>query len=683
MGGLQGIGGGAAGEDGRCAECAAATAVGPCAACEVMICGDCGVMSKDPGGVRVICLGCARLIAGVRAAPVRRAPWVTVVAVGVVLAFGLVALASLGGCGTTGAGPGGKGEPTGETTAASDAGTVDAAAEATPAIDYLRVVEPPAGVAGLPGKPVVAARVFAFADTQLHYLFGKRTFAQSPFADRMSFEVAVRPAALDDGSDLLMGAFLDDWKRRWPGSTLVFLGDAADLSCTQEIDGFIDVLGQRGVHQLLSVTSNHDGFFVGNFTSRRDLDGMLAATDMPHDWTRACSEPGSFADYRLTKGRAVERWLGLLPEAPLWATSSAHVGAEGPTDFARAHLYYARRLGGGDPGAPPVWGLFLDTVDYRSFDLHASQGAGTSGAVSHQQLRFLDRAMFEAKSEAAIGTTRFVLFGHHPFHELESATRKRLLAFLDDRPDITAYVSAHTHSPMERPIVLPSGRRVPEIIVGSTTDAPHAAALLEIQVAGARAAVARNRLYFDRARVCADVPPLPPTVLGYTGYRILRDGVPDLSIGTLDKLMFAVGLSELEGQRVVQLLGALLVENELVRSWANLYLEGGTPEAPRLRAITGRRFAAGADSASLRPWLSGKARPGPLDAYERWWDPVGAWIVRVAQVAVHRFGPHASAFRGLRDGRAGKERWFMCHALHAAAAENHRQRRNGNILYIR
>ena len=31
-----------------------------------MICGDCGVLTKDPVGTRCICISCARLIAGVR-----------------------------------------------------------------------------------------------------------------------------------------------------------------------------------------------------------------------------------------------------------------------------------------------------------------------------------------------------------------------------------------------------------------------------------------------------------------------------------------------------------------------------------------------------------------------------------------------------------------------------------------
>lgn len=81
------------GDDGICAECRSATAAGPCAACEIMICADCGVFTRDPAGQRVICQSCARLIADVRARPLRRRPTsMKLVAVVVVVAFLAVAL---------------------------------------------------------------------------------------------------------------------------------------------------------------------------------------------------------------------------------------------------------------------------------------------------------------------------------------------------------------------------------------------------------------------------------------------------------------------------------------------------------------------------------------------------------------------------------------------------------------
>ena len=93
MPGLQGFDGG---EDLRCRECEVNDAVGPCAACEAMICGECGVMSKDPSGTRVICTSCARLVAAVRDRPLRRRSSTSkAIAVALVVAFAALVLAAL------------------------------------------------------------------------------------------------------------------------------------------------------------------------------------------------------------------------------------------------------------------------------------------------------------------------------------------------------------------------------------------------------------------------------------------------------------------------------------------------------------------------------------------------------------------------------------------------------------
>jgi hypothetical protein len=552
------------------------------------------------------------------------------------------------------------------------------------------VVEPPAGTGGLVGAPIVAARVFAFSDSQLHYLFGKRTFAQSPFAD-MSVEVAIRPVALDDGSDLLLSLFLDEHANHYADHTLVFLGDAADLSCEQEYAAFFATLERHGITELMSVTSNHDGFFVGNFTSQRDLDGALALTDMPHDWTRACSDPGSFIDRRLTKGRAIAWLERRLPPGPGWSTAAVHRDAHGPDDYKRTWLYYLRPLGGGDPGAPPVWGVFLDTVDYRDFDLNVTQGAGTVGQVSKEQLRFVDVGMLEARHAGGRERPSFIVFGHYPFGELSAGSRKRLGEFFDLHPEVLAYVSAHAHVSKEQTIRLPSGRRLPELVVGSTTDAPQTARQLEVHVdrdTGARA-LASWRLRLDPEPLCGGIERLPPTTAGYTGYRILRDSTPTLDISTLDKLMVYVGIDDLEAKRVIQGVGALLVENELVRGWAQLYLDappGLAGDRGLVRDIVGARFAAGDELSQLRPWLTGAARVPDLSRYDRWHDPVVERFLAIAERAVHRFGPHREAFERLRRARASDPataRYFLCHAAFAAEAEESSRRTIDDVVYIR
>jgi hypothetical protein len=649
------------------------------------------------------------MIASVRVRP-RAAP-----GAGRKLAAGALLLAiALAGCGGRGPEPGarGSGPVAGAAGTPGTAGTDEPAPAGTPeprlptppplpGTAWLHEVAPPGGTAEIDGG-VTAARVFAFADSQLHYLLGKRTFAQSPFAERMSFEVAVRPAALDDGSDLLLALFLDERARRYAGHTPVFLGDAADLSCLQEIDAFFAVLDAWGLDRLMAVTSNHDGFYAGNFTSRRDLDGQLAVTDMPHDWTRACALPGRFDDRRLTKGRAVQRFAGRLPAGPDWATHASQPGAgDAPGAYRDAQLYYVRPLGGGDPGAPPVWGVFLDTVDYRGYDLEASQGAGTTGAISAEQMRFLDRAVQTVRESAGPAPLTLVVFGHHPFASLERKSRSRLLQFLAAHPEIAAYVAAHEHVATERRIDLSGvnpqgragqGRSVPELIIGSTTDAPQSAGLLEVQIdpRTGRRSVARRRLVLEPARACGDVPPLPGDGLGYTAYRIARDGIPALDIGTLDQILFALGLDDLAVARTQQGLGALLVENELVRAWARLYAGAPVAHAPDDRGaldhVLDHRYAAGRDLAAVWPFLRGQALPRLRDdAWHGWHDPVTAPVLTVAEQGVHRFGAHAEIIerlRGLRTSTPEAHRYFLCHAAHAAQAEARAPRRRGHVLYI-
>jgi hypothetical protein len=635
------------------------------------------VFSKDPTGTRVICASCANLVADVneRRSRPRQSLGFKAIAVIMILAFLVVGLTVvLGGCGGS-ASSNGIEPPVGEHT--------------VPPPRLLRVVEPPAQSAGLGEGAVVAARIYAFADSQLHYLYGKRTFAQSPFAERMSFEVAVRPAALDDGSDLLLRAFLDEHATHYADHSLVFLGDASDLSCEQELEAFAAELADAGVPSLMSVTSNHDGFYAGNFTSKDDLDGTLALTDMPTDWTRACSTPDSYDDHRLTKGRAVSRFAAMLPDGPAWATSIAS-DHHGPTDYRKSHMYYVRKLAGGDEGATPVWGVFVDTVDYRGFALEKAQGAGTVGSISHDQLAFLDRAMFEARMSEGDADVAFVMFGHHPYRELDKNSAERFRRFFENHPEAVGYVSAHTHVSGERTLDLDDGRAIPELVIGSTTDAPQAARAIEVHVdsAGNRHLSSR-RLVLDDTALCADVAPMSPDTLGYTGYRILRDGTPELSIGLLDKLKFVTGYDDLGAKRTVQVLGALLMENELVRGWAKLYadapIEIDAASRADLDMILGSRYAAGDEVASLREYLEGRAAVDTTE-YNEWHDPAVASVAAVAELGVHRFGDHAPTFQALRAARhtdARSQRYFLCHAVHAAAAEADQPRRDGNVIYIR
>jgi hypothetical protein len=532
--------------------------------------------------------------------------------------------------------------------------------------------------------PVIAARVYAIGDSQLRWLYGKRTFAQSPFADRyQGIEVAIRPAALDDGGDLLLHLFLSEHARFFPRATLVYLGDAADLSCAPELDVFFRILAEHAELPLLMVTSNHDGFYAGNFTQRADGGGKLKYSDLPVDWYRACSAPGSRDDHILTRARAAARIAEHLPPALPWATAYSAGDPDDPTAYAASHLAYLRPLGGGDAGAPPVWGVFLDTVDYRDFDLTTALGAGTTGSVSAAQLVELDHALFELEGLPGQRDAPLLAFGHHTLAQLDEGAQERLRHFLDVHPRIVGLVTAHTHYPDERWHRLASGRLLPELVVGSTTDyggpgVPESGRLIEVRVDPARGTrgLTSARLELDVDRLCAGVPAFGPRdPFGYTSYRLERDDTGDVPTSTWGLLWAWVGDSDLSHYRIAQAAGALLVENRLVRGLAYLYqssplaLDDGA--RAELSALLGRAPLPGAawDAPDLADGLSA------LSDYDRWWDPVLSPYVPLLARSLLSFGSERLLFERLHGERSASpetRRWFACHAARAAAAEAER-----------
>src|SRR5262249_36563416 len=80
--------------------------------------------------------------------------------------------------------------------------------------------DPPASVRLEPLDPFVPAppdaktiaRLFLVGDSQIHYLEGKRSFAQAGWVDKQ-VEVAIRPVHLDLSSDLLLDEFLRFYKK--------------------------------------------------------------------------------------------------------------------------------------------------------------------------------------------------------------------------------------------------------------------------------------------------------------------------------------------------------------------------------------------------------------------------------------------------------------------------------------
>jgi hypothetical protein len=146
----------------------------------------------------------------------------------------------------------------------------------------------------------------------------------------------------------------------------------------------------------------------------------------------------------------------------------------------------------------PVIGVFLDSSDYRLLSLGV---AGLQGQMSGAQLRWLDQAVDQLPKQSYL-----VLFAHHPIGDMAVMTRRHL-RHLARRlgPRLLAFVTAHTHiAAMGRPF--DHDPPTWEFTVGSVTDPPQEAAVLEIGHGADRMPYARLRTIPAIARtrqVCA------------------------------------------------------------------------------------------------------------------------------------------------------------------------------------
>lgn len=309
------------------------------------------------------------------------------------------------------------------------------------------------------------AALFLVADNQFRALDGSPSMGHSSLIDRL-VPVAVRPVELD----LLSGAMLDHFARvfnqakgtaqfhdlRW-----AHLGDFSDLACRSEmnrIDGVVRSFGQASLAGF--APGNHDSFFTGNFAWHPD-------------WSRSVSCPGDALNggpqRRGGPAGTNARMKGL--EAQSAVAISDPVADRFLASIVKLSVDGARA---------PIYGLFLDTVDYdTSFWLGA---AGAVGTISWQQVRWVVEQLHKLPASA-----RVVILQHHPYESLAEVSRWLYGKITDAVEElggnrVLAIVSAHTHHSERRwvPLRNRSGRyfMASEFIVGSTTDPPPEAAVL-------------------------------------------------------------------------------------------------------------------------------------------------------------------------------------------------------------
>ncbi|HZS36491.1 MAG TPA: hypothetical protein VFF06_06685, partial [Polyangia bacterium] len=265
-------------------------------------------------------------------------------------------------------------------------------------------------------------------------------------------KVASRPVELD----LLSGASLVQFARIYGqlvaeqrGETPLkwaHLGDWGDMGCRSELDrvaGYVKLFAKHGAVAALA-PGNHDSTFVGNFTWHPAWDEACATQDKLTSIVDKLDTNQRLA--ALSGAAAKPHGLG----EKSWLASAASI-ATGPTRVTAA---------------------FLDTSDYTGFTIGF---AGVQGSVSRAQA---DDVV--AKVNAVSSDGPVVLLMHHTYDELSKWGQynvDRIVSKLGTR--VIGLVAAHTHMVGQRRRKF-GARCLPELVVGSTTDPPQEAALLEI-----------------------------------------------------------------------------------------------------------------------------------------------------------------------------------------------------------
>jgi hypothetical protein len=247
------------------------------------------------------------------------------------------------------------------------------------------------------------------------------------------------------------------------------LGDYGDLGCSTELDRLDRDVGLFGTQTLAALTpGNHDSSFTGNF-------------EWHPDWATACA-PENAAEQLLDGGTPL---LKAASNARLAALTKRYAAndvlvpdeqlrnptAEASESSALPTLATLGRIGGRE-----VLAVFLDTSDHGPLFLGI---AGVQGDVSSRQLDWVEDALAKHGSDAAV-----VLFLHHPTAALSVPARWLLRRFVHRLgARLRGIVTAHTHLAATRASAIGGP---PEIVLGSITDPPQEAAVLDLSASGDR-----------------------------------------------------------------------------------------------------------------------------------------------------------------------------------------------------
>jgi hypothetical protein len=319
---------------------------------------------------------------------------------------------------------------------------------------------PDIGVTASPSARPLSPRVALMADSQIHYLYGMpRSVLHTEFGDKATAQTraAIRPVQLDFYGRYLLDYMLQDIKE-----DIIYLGDALDVSCKQELTTFTRLLARNPERVWVMAPGNHDGYFLGvhHWGDRAAWDeacgadvagnGALDKANFVEAYLHALTRNGS--DKTGTLAEALrdgkDGWRHPRPGEP-----SLLRAARWSIDHARPWRSFVVQeldlsLAGVKPGSQPrVVAFLLDTVAYSDrptmppWSLLQGFDTGSWGDLVEAQVRILEEWTERAADEGAV-----VLFmGHHPHEALLDRGRAALDGLLR-KTGSRLYVSAHTHA---------------------------------------------------------------------------------------------------------------------------------------------------------------------------------------------------------------------------------------------
>jgi hypothetical protein len=367
------------------------------------------------------------------------------------------------------------------------------------------------------GRGEPQQKLLIIADNQEHLLTGVPLRSMSPLTERYVTSVALRSPLANVGGRLLLREALKFGIKE--GASLVLhLGDAADISCPDELSSVFDALDKEARHMWFIAPGNHDGLLAGNFAGYQPSFGfqiskhpsiyntppLRGLNGVERGWLNACLSPANSQDVSradvLTRGDALRFYVTRLKSRPgvtseqlrpekvriantnvtcevekIKIESQAYTAiaricprtqVSGATTWVGPYAsYIVQRL---DVGGARI--ILLDTSDYMNPSL---RNVALSGELSQAQI---DQAelLFEREK---VARGKVIVAGHHPLSQLPQ-NQQQWIAERSGR-----YISAHVHNSASLINHQIKGRRTVELNVGSTLDYPPQAVIANLEAA--------------------------------------------------------------------------------------------------------------------------------------------------------------------------------------------------------